>query len=83
MYAAAKGVPIIHWSRRKIERFVRDNVEEELRTLFLELLDKGSALHEHFYEGHMTPETFEVRWKRALELIEEIRERRPQLFRTS
>jgi len=75
LYAALKRVPIIHWSRSRIEKFVRNNVEEELKPLFIDLLDKGSVLHEHFYEGHMDPENFRIRWKQALQLIEEIRRR--------
>ncbi|MEB2835861.1 MAG: PaREP1 family protein [Desulfurococcales archaeon] len=77
LYAALKGVPVVHWSRGKMEKVIASNVEGELRGLFLELLDKGSALHEHFYEGHMTRETFEERWRSALHLIEEIRKRLP------
>ncbi len=75
LYAARKGIPIMQWSHRKIEEFVRNNVEKELRPLFVDLLDKGDALHKHFYEGHMTSETFEIRWNQALKLIEEIRKR--------
>ena len=75
LYAAMKGIPIMQRSHRKIEEFVRNNVEKELRPLFVNLLDKGDALHKHFYEGHMTPETFEIRWNQALKLIEEIRKR--------
>lgn len=75
LYAAMKGIPIMQWSHRKIEEFVRNNVEKKLRPLFVNLLDKGDALYKHFYEGHMTPETFEIRWNQALKLIEEIRKR--------
>ncbi|MCE4611781.1 MAG: PaREP1 family protein [Desulfurococcales archaeon] len=49
MYATMKNVPRVHWSRGKIERFIENNVEKDLRQQFIELLDKGSALHEHFY----------------------------------
>lgn len=71
MYATMKNVPRVHWSRGKIERFIENNVEKDLRQQFIELLDKGSALHEHFYEGHMARKTFVERWSRALELIEQ------------
>ncbi len=75
LYAAKKGIPIVHWSRSKIEKFVSNNVEQDLKEPLLELLDKGSALHEHFYEKHMTFQSFEYRWSRAMELLDGIKRR--------
>ncbi|MEM2153176.1 MAG: PaREP1 family protein [Candidatus Bathyarchaeia archaeon] len=50
-YAAIKSVPIMYWSRGKIERFITNNVEPELRKTFRDLLDKAQPLHEYFYEA--------------------------------
>ncbi|MEM2189414.1 MAG: hypothetical protein QXO15_04365 [Nitrososphaerota archaeon] len=36
-YAAIKGMPLIHWSRGKIEKFITNNVEHDLRKLFRDL----------------------------------------------
>ncbi|MEM1538463.1 MAG: PaREP1 family protein [Thermoproteota archaeon] len=71
-YAAIKGMPLIHWSRGKIERFITNNVKQELRKLFRDLLDKTQPLHEHFYEAHLDEQTFKERWIEALKLLERI-----------
>ena len=67
-----KNVPIVHWSLRRIERFVDHNVEKDLRRQFIELLNKGNGLYEYFYEGDITKESFMERWSRALELIKQV-----------
>ncbi|MEM4977227.1 MAG: PaREP1 family protein [Desulfurococcaceae archaeon] len=69
-FAAVKGLPLVHWSRGKIEKFITSNVEHELRKLFRDLLDKTQPLHEHFYEAHLDEQTFKERWGEALELLE-------------
>ncbi|MEM4676132.1 MAG: PaREP1 family protein [Nitrososphaerota archaeon] len=69
-FAAIKGLPLVHWSRGKIEKFITSNVEHELRKLFRDLLDKTQPLHEHFYEAHLDEQTFKERWGEALELLE-------------
>ncbi|MEZ0346104.1 MAG: PaREP1 family protein [Infirmifilum sp.] len=74
LYAAAKGVPIIHWSRGKIERFITNSMKEEHRNLFRDLLDKVQILHEHFYEDILDEQTFRERWKATLEILNKCRE---------
>lgn len=73
-YASIKNIPIIHWSRGKIERFITSSVEAEYKETFRDLLDKVQPLHEHYYEGHLDEETFKERWNRALNLIEKAKE---------
>ena len=58
-YAAARGIPIVHWSIGKLDYFVENNVEKKYRKLFRDLLDKAHMLHEHFYEGHLSFRGFE------------------------
>ncbi len=72
-YAARKHLLIEHWSRRKLDKFVANNVEEELRSLFEDLLTYGGELHEHFYEKRLPPAKFSKRWKQCEKLIEEIK----------
>ena len=71
-YAAAKGVPVIHWSRGRLDRFVDNNVEDQLRWRLQQLLDTAGRLHEHFYENNLTPRGFEERYRRARKQIEDI-----------
>lgn len=73
LYAAIKGIPIMHWSRGKIESFITDNVETKYRKLFRDLLDKAQILHEHFYEGCLDSKTFEERWNEAIEPLEKVK----------
>lgn len=73
LYAANKGIPIIHWSIGKLDRFIESNVEKEYRKLFRDLLDKARILHEHFYEGNLSSEGFEERWKEVMELLQNAR----------
>ncbi len=70
LYAAKKGIPIIHWSRGKMEKFVTNSVKQEYKKLLRDLLDKGHILHEHFYESHLDPKTFEERWEELIQLLE-------------
>ncbi len=72
LHAATKGIPILHWSRGKLDRFVTSNVERRYRKLFRDLLDKAHRLHEHFYEGDLDKETFEERWKEVNDLLKEV-----------
>lgn len=74
LYAALKGVPVIHWSRGKMDSFITSNVEPEHRRLFRDVLDKGQRMHEHFYEADLDPETFEERWRELTRLLERARE---------
>jgi hypothetical protein len=74
LYAAIKGIPILHWSIGKLEKFITNNVEEKYKALFRDLLDKTHALHEHFYEAHLDNKTFEERWKEAVKILEKARE---------
>jgi len=69
-YAAIKHLPIMHWSRGKIEKFITSNVEPGLKKKFRDLLDKAQPLHEHFYEGHLDDQTFRERWNETLDLLE-------------
>jgi len=73
LHASLKGVPVIHWSRGKVERFITNNIESRYRELFRTLVDKAHVLHEHFYEGHLDPQSFEERWGELLKLIEKAR----------
>ena len=68
-YAAKKNVPIVHWSRGKLEHFITNSIKPQHRKLFRDLLDKGQTLHEHFYEGHLDKTTFEERWNELIELL--------------
>lgn len=72
-YAAKKGVIVEHWSRGRLDRFVANNVEKDLKEKFEDLLTYGSELHEHFYEKRLPREKFERRWNQCVELIKEIR----------
>jgi hypothetical protein len=73
LYASLKGVPVIHWSRGKVDSFITDNVEARYKKLFRDLVDKAHVLHEHFYEGHLDPKSFNERWEELLELVERAR----------
>ena len=73
LYAARKEVPIVHWSRGRLDSFITNNLEERYRKQFRDLLDRANALHEHFYEGHLDPKTFEERRKELIKLIEKAR----------
>lgn len=73
LYASIKGVPIQHWGRGKIERFITNNVEREFKGDFRNLLDKAFTLHIHFYEGDLDEKTFEERWEETIRYIEKIR----------
>jgi len=74
LYASLKGMPVTHWSLSRLDKFVENNVEEEYKKLFRDLLDKAHILHEHFYEGYLSSEGFEARWREVIELIERARE---------
>jgi len=74
LYAAIKGVPILHWSRGRLERFITNNVEEKHQALFRDLLDKTQVFHDHFYEAHLDDKTFEKRWEEAVKLFKKARE---------
>jgi hypothetical protein len=69
LYASLKGVPVIHWSRGKVDNFITDNVEARYKKLFRDLVDKAHVLHEHFYEGRLDPKSFNERWEELLELV--------------
>ena len=71
-YAAAKGVPVMHWSRGRLDRFVDNNVGEPLRWKLQQLLDTAGRLHEHFYGDNLTPRGFEERYRRVRKLIEDV-----------
>jgi hypothetical protein len=73
LHAAARGIPILHWSMGRLDRYITNNVKREHKALFRGLLDKGHVLHEHFYEGHLDDETFEERWEEVVRLLEEAR----------
>jgi len=73
LYAAIKGIPILHWGRGKLERFITNNVEEEYKALLRELLDKTQVFHEHFYEAGLDDRTFKERWREAVKLLEKSR----------
>lgn len=74
LYAAMRGVPVIHWSLGKVEKFITSSVEAKHRELFRGLLDKALRLHEHFHEGHLDDDTFRERWEEALKLLRRARE---------
>ncbi|MCL7398608.1 MAG: PaREP1 family protein [Thaumarchaeota archaeon] len=74
LYAAIKNVFIPHWGRGKIDNFIASNVEDKYKDLFRSLLDNAEALHENFYEGDLSDEAFEERWKKILELLKTARE---------
>jgi hypothetical protein len=74
LYAANKNIPVMSWSRGKLERFITNNVEEKYKRLFRDLLDKTQIFHEHFYEAHLDNKTFEERWEEAVRLLEKARE---------
>jgi hypothetical protein len=73
LYASLKGVPVIHWSRGRVDSFITNNVETRYKGLFRDLVDKAHVLHEHFYEGHLDPKSFNERWEELLELVERAR----------
>jgi len=70
--AAVKGIPVAHWSKGRVERFITNNVEPELRELLRDLLDKVHPLHERFYEEHLDEQTFRERWSKAVELLRQV-----------
>jgi hypothetical protein len=72
-YAGVRGVPVVHWSRGKMDKVITKNFEEEFRELFRDLLDKGQVFHEYFYEGIEDEETFEERWEKTVKLLEDVR----------
>jgi len=74
LYAAIKNIPILHWSRGRIEKSITNNVEEKHKPLFRNLLDKTQVFHEYFYEAHLDDKTFEERWKEAIELLDKTKE---------
>lgn len=74
LYAANKNIPVMSWSRGKLERFITNNVEEKYKALFRDLLDKTQIFHEHFYEAHLDNKTFKERWEEAVKLLEKARE---------
>jgi hypothetical protein len=74
LYAAIKGIPILYWSRGRLERFITNNVEEKYKALFRSLLDKTQVFHEYFYEAHLDDKTFKERWEEAVKLLERARE---------
>ncbi|MGC8848997.1 MAG: PaREP1 family protein [Candidatus Bathyarchaeia archaeon] len=69
-YACKRGVPVVHWSRGKIEKFVTENIPRKHRGLFRDLLDRGQTFHEYFYEEHLDEKTFEERWVELNKLLE-------------
>jgi len=71
LYASLKGVPVIHWGR--VDSFITNNVEARYKGLFRDLVDKAHVLHEHFYEGHLDPKSFNERWEELLKLVERAR----------
>ena len=71
-YVSGKGVYVAHWSHKKIDEVVANNVEGRLKRKFYDLLTYGHELHEHFYERRLPPEKFELRWDQCVELIEKI-----------
>jgi len=74
LYAAIKGIPILHWSRGRLEKLITNNVEEKHKALFRDLLDKTQVFHEYFYEAHLDDKTFEERWEEAVKLLEKAKE---------
>ena len=74
LYAAIKNIPILHWSRGRIEKFITNNVEEKYKPLFRNLLDKTQVFHEYFYEAHLDDKTFEERRKEAVKLLDKTKE---------
>ena len=72
-YASSKGVIISHWSRRKLERFVENNVEPKWKPAFYELLEKGTVLHEHFYEKYLSQEHFNELFDSCESLLKELK----------
>jgi hypothetical protein len=72
-YAGVRGVPVVHWSKGKMDKVITKNFEEKLRELFRDLLDKGQVFHEYFYEGIEDEETFEERWEKTVKLLEDVR----------
>lgn len=73
LYAATKGVFIVHWSMRRLDNFITYNIEAKYKDLFRDLLDKAHRLHEHFYEGDLDERSFEERWVRVIEYLEKAR----------
>ena len=72
LYAALRGIPVIHWSRGKIDKFIENDVPGSLRDKFYRLVDTASRLHENFYEANMPPEAFRYRYKLVRSIIEEL-----------
>jgi hypothetical protein len=73
LHAALKGVLILHWGHGRIERYITNNIEENFKELFRNLIDKALRLHEHFYEGHFDDRTFKERWNEVVKLFAEAR----------
>jgi len=74
-YATIKGVPVVQWSRGKLDKFITSNVEPEHKKLFRDLLDKAEVFHvHHFYEAELDDKTFEERWRETIELLEKARD---------
>jgi len=80
LYAAKRGIPVLHWSRGKLEKFVTNNVESKHKKLFRDLLAEAQVFHEHFYEAHLDEKTFEERWKSVMEHLEKAKEFIAQRF---
>jgi len=72
-YAARKEVIVVHWSRRKFDKFVENNVEADKRQLFYDLLNNGHLLHEHFYEKSLSEGNFNSIWQKCCELIDKLK----------
>jgi len=72
-YSCRKRVFVEHWGRRKLNRFVENNVEEELKEKFSDLLTFGGELHEHFFERHLPGGKFDRRWNQCIRLIDELK----------
>lgn len=68
-YAAIKNVPILEWSRGRIENFITNNVPRNKRKMFRDLIDKAHPLHVHFYEKNLDDKSFQERWESVIEMI--------------
>ena len=75
LHAALKGVPIAEWRHGDLYNYVYNNVEEENRQVFKDLLKAGEPLHRYFYEGDVDPKTFEGLWNDAVKLLEIAKEK--------
>jgi ketol-acid reductoisomerase len=71
-YAGVRGVPVVHWSRGKMDKVITKNFEEKFRELF-EDIRKGQVFHEYFYECVEDKEAFEKKWEKTVKLLEDVR----------